>query len=149
MKVTKQNIKLFEHVNGVNVVTLKDGTRLKEKSLSSREKKEVTAFLQDRLIRIKPPKAKSDKPVRYTTLVRQCGQPVSSDTLTQAQYVTAVKENRVVCIHHDDGSNRGRNWAAVGHHIVNVLEHIVFPAPLPVDYNTRVYAADLFFSENL
>jgi len=89
--------------------------------------------------------AHPDKPIRYTTLVKQCGKPVLKETLTEQDYITACKENRVVSIHHCDESNR--SYAGVGHHLVNVLERIVFPSPLPVAYNTPVHGIDHFFCE--
>lgn len=89
---------------------------------------------------------KPDKPIRYSKLVRLCGRPVAASSLNEIQYLHACKDNRVVTIHH--GMRGERDWAEVGHHIVNVLERIVFPAPLPVNFDTIVHGFHHFFSSH-
>jgi hypothetical protein len=91
-------------------------------------------------------KRKRMKAVRFNTLVKHCGLPFPAETLSTLDYQKAVKENRVVTIHHDDGSNRGRDFGWTGHHIVNALERIVFPKPLPVSYGTPVHAIYNYFA---
>ncbi len=92
-------------------------------------------------------RATPDKPVRYTKLVRLCGQPVLAESLSEVQSLHACMENRVVSIHHGDQGDQ--YYAGVGHHLVNVLERIVFPAPLPVSLDTPVHGINQFFSEAL
>ncbi len=89
---------------------------------------------------------KPDKPIRYTKLVKLCGKPALAETFNERDYITACKENRVVSIHHGFGSEP--DWAEVGHHLVNVLERIVFPAPLPVTLDTPVHGIHHFFSSH-
>lgn len=88
---------------------------------------------------VQTPKANT-KPVFYTKLVRKCGEPVSSKTLSETEYNDACKQNRVVTIHKGQ-----RNWAEVGHNVVDALEHIVFPKPITAARQTLVYASAKFF----
>jgi hypothetical protein len=83
-------------------------------------------------------------PIRYTTLVKQCGRPVVADGMRLAAYRKAIRENRVITVHNSFESDQHRDWAEVGHHHINVITRLVFPKSLPVPDETLVLAIHHF-----
>jgi hypothetical protein len=79
------------------------------------------------------------KTIRYTTLLKVCGKPVLASKLTESKIRKAVKENRIVTIHHKEGGNWCEpHWAEVGQHVLGVLDCLVFPKEIPVPYESLV-----------
>src|SRR5271154_1228921 len=78
------------------------------------------------------------KSIRYTTLLKTCGPLIDGRTLTKPQYQKALRENRVITVHHRENNWCDPDWAEVGHHIVNVCDRLVFTKPIPLPDETLV-----------
>ena len=79
-----------------------------------------------------------------STLAKKLGVPTASHKLSKDEYLLAIKDGRVLSIHHSDEEG-GANYGLVGHNISNVDAHVVFPATIPatVTYVTGIKAEHL------
>lgn len=72
------------------------------------------------------------KSYRLQTLLRQLGACRWTRDLSGDEFATALTENRIATVHHGE-CDRDPFWAEPGRHGVNVVDHVIFPAPLPAD----------------
>ena len=84
------------------------------------------------------------KTTRMSTLVKKIGTPTASYKFAKDEYLLAIKEGRVLSIHHSDEEG-GADYGLVGHNVSNVDTHVVFPVGIPtnVEYVTGIKAEHL------
>jgi hypothetical protein len=86
--------------------------------------------------------------VRFTTLVRTLGAPDFQKDNSRAEYkryLAAMREGRVVTVHHSECDWCVPEWAEVGHHSFNVLVRLFFPKPIPFPPDTLVLGVQKHF----
>ena len=81
--------------------------------------------------------------IRIESLTKHSGEP-RPNLIMKDDWENAVRENRVVTVHHTQTAGRLTLWGEVGHHPVDVFELLVFPRPLPRVAKTRVNGMNHF-----